>query len=204
MRHKYLLTRKAKRRILVRAALTVGDHPVELTDEAFPKFTTFWRSQAPAEDFSSAFVHPAYGGGGSEIARIGFHDQRIGIPIFEPANESALKAKVQRTAEQMKIIRHHAFCGLRFPIDDHLCATGFSGKQTQPAFAMTCEQVKERDSIRRQDALLQTQFAGEPVHCALPRMRRGISRRLMHMHYLPLSIQFHHHTAFVVSGDLNS
>ncbi len=82
--------------ILVRAALTVGDQRIELTQEVEPPHLaeSAQRSRkrrsakSPTDNLSSAGVHPLHGGGGGEVARVGLHDQRVGIGILQPAGQA--------------------------------------------------------------------------------------------------------------------
>jgi len=88
-------TRKAEGGVFICSALAVGNERIKLADKPSPRLTLFWRTQPPAEYFSSAFAHPLNRGWRCQIARIRFHDQGIGIPFFEPVNKSALMAEIE-------------------------------------------------------------------------------------------------------------
>src|SRR5512147_532218 len=110
MRDKDLLPRKTKRSILVRAALTVRDQRVELLEEGFPHLplnsfplSLVWRPQSPAKDRLAAHLHPSHSRGRRQIARIGFHDQGIRIPVPEPIDQSALVTKIELAAQKMNV-----------------------------------------------------------------------------------------------------
>ena len=154
MRNEYFFTREAEGGIFVCAALTVREHRIELMDEACPNpHLPFGATQSPANDLSSAGVHPLDSGGCGQIARVRFHDQRIGIAFFEPVDKSALVAKIKCAAEQMNIFCFVVFCNLGFAAGDHFHGARLSCKQAH-AFAGLRKQIKERDAVRGQDTLL--------------------------------------------------
>src|SRR5512138_2926596 len=121
MRDEDLLTRETKRGILVRAALTVRDQCIELFDKGIPnfslapsqpspKFCEFgggpgWgrRTQPPANDRLTARLHPSHRRRGRQVARVGFHDQSVRIPIPEPVDQSMLITKVEPAAQEMNV-----------------------------------------------------------------------------------------------------
>ena len=167
----YLLTRKAEGGVFLCTALTVCQQRVEPAEELHPPHFAesgsgsgkTRRTQAPADDLASAGVHPLHSGGCGEVAGVRFHDQCIRIPFFEPVDKSHLITKVKRAVEQMNVFGFNMLCDVRRAASNHLFRTGFARKETHPTFAVTREQVKERNAIGWKHALLQSEFAFE-VH----------------------------------------
>src|SRR5215210_7396928 len=100
--------RKPERGILIRPALAVSNQCIKLIDKGTPllllKPTGGWRAQSPADDGLMLFVHPFDGRRSRKITRIGFHDQRVWIPVCEPVNKPALVTEVKCAVEEMNVL----------------------------------------------------------------------------------------------------
>src|SRR5215211_151525 len=100
--------RKPERGILVCPALTVSNQCIKLIDKGTPslflKPTGGWRAQSPADHGLMLFVHPFDGRWRRKVTRIGFHDQRVWIPVCEPVNKPALVTEIKRAAEEMDVL----------------------------------------------------------------------------------------------------
>ena len=99
-------------------------------------------------------MHPTQGGGRGEVTWVGFHDERVGIPFLQPADEIPLITKIKRTAKQMQIIRFDMTGDLDRAACDHFLGAGLTSEETHAAFTLLRKKIKKRNTITWQDALL--------------------------------------------------
>ena len=107
MRDENIIEGKAQVGIFVRAALTVRDQRIELTEEgassSFTPSADGGRAKSPTDHRFVLLAHPIHSGRRGKITRVGFHDQRVGIPLFQPVRQSALITQIKIPAKQMYV-----------------------------------------------------------------------------------------------------
>src|SRR5215208_4735365 len=110
-------------------------------------------------------MHPFYGGGRGKVTRIRFHDQRIGIPIFEPIDQSTLITEIKGTSEDMDILSEIVIGNLQLVGGcDSFPATRQASEQTHSTITCGGEQIKKWRSVVGQYALLNGESSSEMDH----------------------------------------
>ena len=105
------LSRVAAGAILLRSSLAVSDQGIELVDISLASSLSPVRqkschrrgSQTPTDDRAVASVHPAYGLGIAEVARVGFNDQRLWVPPFQPTEQAGLPEKIKTPFQKVNV-----------------------------------------------------------------------------------------------------